>query len=61
MGSGFTDEERSYYWNNQDKIIGRVIEVKYKETTTDKKTGLESLQFPVYVGLRENGKEVSYN
>ena len=61
VGSGFTDEERSYYWNNQDKIIGRVIEVKYKETTTDKKTGLESLQFPVYVGLRENGKEVSYN
>ena len=61
VGSGLTDEERSYYWNNQDKIIGRVIEVKYKEITTDKKTGLESLQFPVYVGLRENGKEVSYN
>ena len=61
VGSGFTDEERSYYWNNQDKIIGRVIEVKYKEITTDKKTGLESLQFPVYVGLREVGKEVSYN
>ena len=61
VGSGFTDEERSYYWNNQDEIIGRVIEVKYKEITTDKKTGLESLQFPVYVGLREVGKEVSYN
>ena len=61
VGSGFTDEERSYYWNNQNEIIGRVIEVKYKEITTDKKTGLESLQFPVYVGLREVGKEVSYN
>ena len=61
IGSGFTDEERSYYWNNQDEIIGRVIEVKYKEITTDKKTGLESLQFPVYIGLREAGKEVSYN
>lgn len=61
VGSGFTDEERSYYWNNQNEIIGRVIEVKYKEITTDKKTGLESLQFPVYVDIRENGKEVSYN
>ena len=61
VGSGFTDEERSYYWNNQNEIIGRVIEVKYKEITTDKKTDLESLQFPVYVGLREVGKEVSYN
>ena len=60
VGSGFTDEERSYYWNNQDEIIGRVIEVKYKEITTDKKTGLESLQFPVYCGIRELGKEPSY-
>ena len=46
--------------NNRDKIIGRVIEVKYNEVTTDKKTGLESLQFPVYCGLREVGKEVNY-
>ena len=61
VGSGFTDEERTYYWNNQEEVIGRVIEVKYKEITTDKKTGLESLQFPVYVGIREIGKEVSYN
>lgn len=61
VGSGFTDEERNYYWNNQDEIIGRVIEVKYKEVTTDKKTGLESLQFPVYIRTRELGKEQSYN
>ena len=61
VGSGFTDEERRYYWDNQDEIIGRVIEVKYKEITVDKKTGLESLQFPVYVCRREMGKEPSYN
>lgn len=61
VGSGFTDEERSYYWDNKDKIIGRVIEVKYKEITTDKKTGLESFQFPVYIRLREQEKEPSYN
>lgn len=59
VGSGYTDEERRYYWDNQNEIIGRVIEVKYKEVTVDKKTGLESLQFPVYVGLRELGKEPS--
>ena len=61
VGSGFTDEERRYYWDNQDEIIGRVIEVKFKEITVDKKTGLESLQFPVYVQRREMGKEPSYN
>lgn len=61
VGSGFTDEERKTFWENREDIIGRVIEVKYKEITTDKKTGLESLQFPVFCGLRENGKEPSYN
>lgn len=61
VGSGFTDEERKNFWKNREDIIGRVIEVKYKEITTDKKTGLESLQFPVFCGLREIGKEPSYN
>lgn len=61
VGSGFTDEERKDFWENREDIIGRVIEVKYKEITTDKKTGLESLQFPVFCVLREIGKEPSYN
>lgn len=61
VGSGFTDEERKNFWENREDIIGRIIEVKYKEITTDKKTGLESLQFPVFCGLREIGKEPSYN
>ena len=61
VGSGFTDEERKDFWENREDIIGRVIEVKYKEITTDKKTGLESLQFPVFCSLREIGKEPSYN
>jgi hypothetical protein len=43
-----------------DELIGRVIEVKYKEESNDKKTGLFSLQFPIFVSLREVGKEVSY-
>lgn len=61
VGSGFTDEERKNFWENREDIIGRVIEVKYKEITTDKKTGLESLQFPVFCGIREFDKEVSYD
>ena len=61
VGSGFTDGERKHFWENKEDIIGRVIEVKFKETTMDKKTGLESLQFPVFCGVRELGKEPSYN
>ena len=60
VGSGYGDEERVNFWNNRDKYIGRVITVKYKEISKDKKTGLESLQFPVYCGMRELGKEPSY-
>lgn len=61
VGSGYSDEQRAEIWNNRDDIIGRVIEVKYKEVTKDKKSGLESLQFPVFVQIREIGKEISYN
>lgn len=61
VGSGFDDKTRKSLWDKRKSLIGRVVEVKYKEISKDKKTGLESLQFPVYVGLREVGKEVSYN
>ena len=61
VGSGFSDEQRRAFWKNKDSIIGRVIEVKYKEITKNKDTGLESLQFPVFISLREEGKEVSYD
>ena len=61
VGSGFSDEQRKCFWENRDSIIGRVIEVKYKEITKNKDTGLESLQFPVFISLREQGKEISYD
>ena len=61
VGSGFSDKQRKEFWENKESIIGRVIEVKYKEITKNKDTSLESLQFPVFVSLREQGKEVSYD
>ena len=56
-----TDEQRTLIWANKDNIEGTIIEVKYKEITKDKKTGLESLQFPVFVGIRNDKTEPSYN
>lgn len=61
IGSGFNDETRRDFWEDRDNLVGRIIEVKYKEISRDKKTGLESLQFPIYVGLRESGKNISYD
>lgn len=61
VGTGFSDKQRKEFWENKEDIIDRVIEVKYKEITKNKDTGLESLQFPVFISLREQGKEVSYD
>lgn len=60
VGSGFTDEQRTAYWQQRDAIAGTLCEVKYKEISSDKNTGLESLQFPVFVQLRTDKTEVSY-
>ena len=54
VGSGFDDTTRAAVWANQPDYIGRIIEVKYKEATADKKTGIESLQFPVFVRFRDD-------
>ena len=53
VGSGFTEEQRDYYFENPGMIIGRVITVKYKEATKNK-DGSESLQFPVFVCVRQD-------
>lgn len=60
IGSGFDDATRTAVWVNPDNYIGKIVECKYKEVTMDKKTGLESLQFPTFVRFRNDKNEVSY-
>ena len=60
IGSGFDDATRSAVWENPDDYIGKIVECRYKEVTMDKKTGLESLQFPTFVRFRNDKNEVSY-
>jgi DNA ligase-1 len=61
VGSGFTDEQRIYYWNNQQEIINHLVEVQYFEESKDKKTGDLSLRFPVFKRVRDDKTEVSYD
>ena len=56
VGSGFSEELRDYYYNNTDKIINKIVSVKYKEKTTNK-NGTNSLQFPVFLCVREDKTE----
>ena len=58
VGSGLTDEERIYYWDNPNEIIGRIVEIKYFEESSDKEGNL-SLRFPVFKCVREKD-EISY-
>ena len=60
VGGGFSDAERTYFWKNQQALLGRVVKVQYFEETRDK-NGVKSLRFPVFKELREEGKEVSYS
>lgn len=60
VGSGFSDEQRQWFWDNKEQTVGRVARISYFEETTDK-NGVPSLRFPVFVSLCDEGKGVSYN
>lgn len=54
-GSGYTEEERNYYWSIKDELIGRVIEVQFFEITQDSKTKEYSVRFPVHKCIKDIG------
>ena len=49
VGSGFTDEQREYYWKYPEEIVGKIIVINYFEITTNK-DGEVSLRFPTFTG-----------
>ena len=53
VSSGLTEEQRIDIWENQDQYIGKIIEIKYFEETTNKEGG-RSLRFPVVLGFRDD-------
>ena len=57
---GFTDEMRDYYWNNPNEIIGKIVQIKFKDETKNKQGGL-SVNFPSFQCIRHDKAEPSYN
>lgn len=59
VGSGFSDEQRSYYWNHQDEIVGTIVEISYFEETKNQDGGL-SMRFPIFLQVRKDKNDISY-
>lgn len=60
VGSGFSLEQRITLWNKKEELIGKIIEVGYREETSNADGGL-SLRFPTFKTIREDKNDVSYN
>ena len=58
VGSGFSDEEREYIWNNQSEFLNKICEIQFFEETKNK-DGVVSLRIPVWKFLREDKTEPS--
>lgn len=58
VGSGFTQEQRDYFWEHKDEIVGKIVEVQYFEITQNQNGGY-SLRFPVFCQVRNDKDEVS--
>lgn len=59
VGSGISDEQRDYFWNHKSKIVNKIVEVKYFEESSDKDGNL-SLRFPVFIQVRDDKDDPSY-
>lgn len=59
VGSGFTDADRGYYWNNPDKLINKVVTINYFEETHNQNNNDISLRFPTFVTSREGEKDAN--
>jgi DNA ligase-1 len=59
VGSGYSDSDRQFVWNNRDNLLGTIVEVQFFEETKNQDGGI-SLRFPVFVRLRDDKTEPSY-
>jgi DNA ligase-1 len=57
VGSGWSLEQRRYYKEHPEELVGKTITVQYFEETTDKDGNL-SLRFPVCKCVYESGRDL---
>ena len=59
VGSGFTDDQRSQFWNARDAVVGNLVEVR-ADAVTQNQDGTYSLRFPRFKTFRgfEQGEKL---
>lgn len=57
--SGLKNDDKIRFWENPDLVIGKIIEVKYKDESKNASGGL-SLRHPNFIRIRDDKDEVSY-
>lgn len=55
-GSGFSDEERVLYYNNNNLLLNKIVTIGYFEISQNSKTKEYSLRFPTWKGIIRNDK-----
>jgi DNA ligase-1 len=58
-GGKMTHEMRKKFWDDQGSIIGKIIQIKFKEETVNQNGGL-SVQFGTFEVIRDDKTEPSY-
>lgn len=58
VGSGFSKEEREYYWNHKDQILNKIIEIGYFEISQNQ-NGTYGLRFPTFKYVRSDKENIS--
>jgi DNA ligase-1 len=59
VGSGFSDDDRTEFWNSRSSLIGQVVEVR-ADAVTQNQDGTFSLRFPRFLHFRgfEHGEKI---
>lgn len=57
VGSGFSHEQKRFYFENPNEIIGKQITVQYFEESRNQNGGI-SLRFPTVKAIYENGRDL---
>lgn len=52
VGTGFTEEDEAWFWQNREDVVGEVAEIKWQELSVNV-DGEYSIRFPVFVHLRD--------